>query len=51
MDKAVIENGVVVNVIVLNADVSEWDGKQVVPLPAGVGIGWLYENGEFVRPE
>lgn len=50
---AVIRDGTVVNVIL-------WDGKteydpgtgvELLPLPAGVGIGWTYVKGEFSAPD
>lgn len=45
---AKIENGIVVNTIVAEADFAAEHG--LVPLQAGAGIGWSYVGGVFVRP-
>jgi hypothetical protein len=51
---AVVRDGVVINVV-------EWDGTTYWPIPEGCeviniqgteyGIGWLYSDGVFTRPE
>lgn len=48
---AVIENGTVVNVVLWDGE-SEWSPDNGVAIPAadGVGIGWLYADGEFSAP-
>jgi len=45
---AKIENGVVVNVIVAEADFAAEHG--LVPLQEGSGIGWSHVDGVFVQP-
>jgi len=52
---AVVENGVVVNMVVWDG-VAQWqppEGSQAIPVPEGtfVDIGWLYSNGAFSAPE
>lgn len=51
MGKAVVVNGVVVNVIVVNSGVTEHDGHVLVDLPEHVGIGWTYDGEVFLPPE
>lgn len=46
--KAIIENGVVANVAVVDPD-NHADVQGVIP-PAGVGIGWLYDGTNFSPP-
>ena len=48
---AIIENGLVVNAVVAEADYAAQQGW--VLLPAGAGIDWSYINGQFVdnRPK
>jgi hypothetical protein len=47
--KAVVENGVVTNIIVVaDEGLSEWDGKQLLDLPPGGGIGWRLVDGELI---
>lgn len=51
---ALIKDGVVMNVIVWSGDTSEWQppaGVIAVEVTGGVGIGDIYENGKFSRPE
>lgn len=63
MDIAVIENGVVVNAIVVEPQI--WNGVymsalefaqmllptlQLAVLPPGAGIGWLYDGETFTAP-
>jgi len=43
---AVIENGKVVNVVVAETDFAAQQGWTT--LPANVGIGWDYVNGQFI---
>ena len=45
---AVIENGAVVNVALGEEDFAASQGW--VPLPHGVGIGWLYDGQTFSMP-
>lgn len=48
---AVIENGVVVNVIVWDGVAWLGDGDQMIIETAdGCGIGWTYAGGEFIPP-
>lgn len=51
MNYAMVKDGVVVNIAVWDGE-SEWvpDGFQVIPLPEGVSIGWLFVDGEFIAP-
>lgn len=44
----IIENGVVANVIVADADFAESTGA--VLLAGGAAIGWRYDGGEFMPP-
>lgn len=46
---AKVESGIVTRVIVLPASVSP-DGLVIIGPDNTVGIGWTYENGEFVAP-
>lgn len=53
MDLAVIQDGVVVNVIVGDADTlanGVGSGFTVVTLPEGIGIGWTYDGQTFAAP-
>lgn len=54
MDYALIDDtGLVVNVVIWDGE-STWqppEDQQLVELPAGVGIGWTYVDGNFVAPE
>ena len=43
---AVIENGIVVNAIVADANFAEANG--LVLLTGGAGIGWSYIDGQFI---
>lgn len=48
---AVIENGVVVNVIVWDGVAGLGDGDQmIIETVDGCGIGWTYAGGEFIPP-
>lgn len=48
---AVIENGVVVNVIVWDGVAALGDGDQmIIETVDGCGIGWTYAGGEFIPP-
>ncbi len=50
---AKIENGLVSNILVVDGDIPVWAASpEYVAIPAdkSVGIGWRYENGEFVAP-
>lgn len=52
---AIIENGLVVNVVVWDGDASAWqppDGTIAVPVPEGqvAYIGYGYDNGVFAQP-
>lgn len=50
---AIINNKIVENVIVWDG-VSEWtppENCEIVPLQPEVGIGWKYENGQFIEPK
>lgn len=41
---------VVINVIVIDESINEWDGKQLISLGnSNVGIGWIW-NGENFSP-
>jgi hypothetical protein len=51
VDRAIIEDGVVVNVIVIDEAAEVHDGKTLFELPHGVGIGWLHDGEEFTRPD
>lgn len=44
-----IENGLVVNVVVADADTPDWPGY--FPLPEGVWIGWAFDGLTFTAPE
>lgn len=55
MNYAIVENGLVVNVIVWGGDTDEWrpsEGQAAVQIPDGayVGIGSTYSNGVFGAP-
>ena len=53
MDLAIIQNGVVVNVIVGDAETlanGVGTGFTVIPLLEGVGIGWTYDGQTFAAP-
>ncbi|MCK2326609.1 tail fiber assembly protein [Escherichia coli] len=48
---AVIENGMVVNVIVWDGVAGLGDGDQmIIETVDGCGIGWTYAGGEFIPP-
>ena len=48
---AVIENGMVVNVIVWDGAAGLGDGDQmIIETVDGCGIGWTYAGGEFIPP-
>lgn len=52
---AVVENGVVINVILWDGTPSSWtppDGTAVEPIPSGIqaGIGYSFNGSEFVAP-
>ncbi len=52
MDYAIVKNGLVINVIVLDEQTS-WeppDGCELVELQDCAGIGWGYVNGSFIAP-
>ena len=49
--RAIVENGVVVNVIVIDDAAETHDGKQLYILPEGAGIGWLHDGEAFTPPE
>lgn len=49
--RAIVENGIVVNVIVIDDAVEVHDGHTLIALPEGVGIGWLYDGETLTRPE
>jgi hypothetical protein len=53
MDYAIVKNGLVINVIVLDEQTA-WelpDGCELVEIQDCAGIGWGYVNGSFVAPE
>lgn len=47
MQKALIENGKVVNIIEIAKDVDEWDGKQVAPVTLDTRLNGTYVDGVF----
>lgn len=51
MIAAQIENGIVVNMIVVN-DIADLPELNLVAIPVGFegGIGWSYAGGEFYPP-
>lgn len=50
MDAAVIENGKVVNVIVVDS-LDVFPQMHLVELTGGAGIGWSYDGTNFIAPE
>ena len=53
MNYAIVKNGLVINVIVLD-DQASWEPPascELVELQDCAGIGWGYVNGSFVAPE
>lgn len=46
---AIIENGIIVNVIVSDDDFIAQNYPQAIECPSFVGVGDKYENGEFSR--
>jgi hypothetical protein len=52
MNYAIVKNGLVINVIVLD-DQASWElptSCELVELQDCAGIGWGYVNGSFVAP-
>ena len=51
MNYAMIKDGAVANIAVWDGE-NAWDpdGFQVIPLPEGVSIGWLFVDEEFIAP-
>jgi hypothetical protein len=52
MNYAIVKNGLVINVIVLD-DQTSWEppaGCELVELQDSAGIGWGYVNGQFIPP-
>ena len=49
INAAIIQNGVVKNIIwIIPEQLNEFGAVEIVS--SEVGIGWLYENGEFINP-
>lgn len=46
---AIIENGIVSNVIWICPEQAGEFGA--IPISSDAGIGWRYENGEFIQPD
>lgn len=47
----IVKNNIVINVIIWDGMAEfESDDGEVIHAPDGVGIGWGYENGEFIAP-
>jgi len=51
IDRAVVINGVIVNVIVINENATEHEGKQLIAAPPNGGIGWLFDGEKFSPPQ
>lgn len=50
---AKIENGIIINIDIIDAEsplIQEW-GIVPIPLEVPAAIGWLYRNGSFIEPE
>lgn len=50
MNHAIVENGIIANVIWVLPDQAHEFGAILLTNEAA-GIGWKYENGEFIAPE
>lgn len=55
-DFAVVENGVVANIVVWDGDTETWsppEGSIVIPIPEGVvaGIGCRYDGSTITSPK
>lgn len=46
---AVVENGIVVNLILRDEPIAEW-GEVALPDDSPVGIGWSYDGEAFAAP-
>lgn len=52
MNYALIKNGIVENVVVWDGDGDIFSEYEVVEIDGvQAGIGWGYDNGEFIEPE
>ncbi len=50
---AMVQNGIVINIVNWDGDVNKWsppENTQMVIASEDTGIGWSYQDGEFVRP-
>ena len=50
---AIIRDGVVENVCLWDGDTSKWKpeaGRDAVPAPDHVGIGWAYDGQDWAEP-
>jgi len=50
MNHAIVENGIVVNVIWVRVEQADEFGA-ILLINEAAGIGWRYENGEFIQPD
>lgn len=51
LEKAIVVDGVIVNVIVVSPEAKTHGGSPLVDIPEGAGIGWTYDGETFSPPE